>query len=165
MTDPTRSTIDDGRLWRCDPSSGEAELLASVPFFPNGIAFGPEDDGLYVASTCDRRILRFPISASGLGHGEIVIEMDYGYPDGICFDDRGDLVIAAVGRADGPGEVQTWTVDGRLVDRFRPGPSAYYTNVALSRDRQLIITDSDGGRVLVVEDWPRPGLALHPFRD
>ena len=52
VTDPTRRAArDDGRLWRCDVGSGEAELLASVNYYPNGIGFGIDDAALFVAST------------------------------------------------------------------------------------------------------------------
>ena len=50
----------------------------------NGIAFGPEDDAVYVGSSFGRpAILRFPLTPSGLGKPETVVEMESGHPDGL----------------------------------------------------------------------------------
>jgi gluconolactonase len=164
FTDPTRRRRDDGRIWRCDTSARQADLLVSVHWFPNGIAFGPEDDALYVASSGDQRIIRFTLDNGRLSDPEVVIQMARGHPDGFAFDTEGNLVIAAVSHDEAPGEIQTWSLDGRLLDTFNPGDSPIYTNVALSADRELIITDASGGRVLIADNWPTAGLALHPFR-
>ncbi len=166
LTDPTRgrSRRDDGRIWRCDPVSGEAELLCSVPWYPNGIAFGVDDDALFVASTGERRIVRFPLTPFGLGAPEDYVRIAAGLPDGFCFDDQGNLIVAAVGEGGRPGQIQTYGPTGVLVDVLEPGSSSKYTNVALSPAGTLLITDADGGSVLVVDDWPSSGLPLHPFR-
>ena len=165
ITDPTRSQArDDGRIWRCDPDSGEAELLASVRYYPNGIGFGLDDDALYVASTGQSVIIRYPVSGGGLGKPEIFARTGHGMPDGFAFDSSGNLTVAAVGR-EGAGEIQTYDRSGRLIDAFRPSASAKLTNVALSGDGVLIVTDAQAGAVLTIRGWPEPGLALHPFRD
>jgi gluconolactonase len=164
-TDPTRRPErDDGRLWRIDVETGEAELLVSLGWYPNGIGFGLEDDALYVASTGDATIRRFPFAASRLGNPEVFLTMTSGHPDGFAFDVEGNLVIAAPGTGEGPGNVQVWSRDGQPLEVYRPGDSHYYTNVAISQDCRLIVTDSSAGRVLVADGWPHPGLALHPFR-
>src|SRR5919204_5691375 len=96
-TDPTRrDQRNDGRLWRVDPASGEAELLATLDWYPNGIGFALEDDAVYVANTNDACILRFPLSGGRLGRPEIVFHMSRGYPDGFAFDDEQNLVIGAI---------------------------------------------------------------------
>lgn len=168
-TDPTRQpSRDDGRIWRCDVMTGETELLASVNWFPNGIAFGAENDALYVASTFTREIVRCPLVGSGLGKAEPVIRMSKGHPDGFAIDDQGSFIIGAIAVGDEPSEdagVQVWDTNGKQLDDLRPGTGRRYTNVALSGNRQLIVTDSDGGSVLACDDWPTAGLALHPFRE
>jgi gluconolactonase len=164
VTDPTRPVERaDGRIWRCDVTSGEAELLASVAYYPNGIGFGP-DNVLYVASSSQSAILRMSADASGLGKPETFVRMGDGMPDGFAFDRSGNLTVAAVG-AGGAGEVQTYDQSGQLVDVFRPSTSATLTNVALTSDSVLIVTDAEAGTVLAVRGWPESGLPLHPFRD
>ncbi len=165
VTDPTRHRTGDGRIWRVDVDSGRSEILVSVPWFPNGIGFGPESDALYVASTAEQRIVRFPITPDGLGPEETAIQLTTGFPDGFAFDVDGNLVIGAVSLGADAGDIQTWSSAGQLLDTFHPGTHRLYTNVALTPDRKLFVTDSDGGAVLVVEDWPRAGLPLYPFRN
>lgn len=165
VTDPTRRpSRDDGRLWRCHPETAEAELLVSVHWYPNGIGFGLEDDALYVASTQEQQIKRFPLVAGRLGAPEVAIQMTTGHPDGFAFDADGNLIVCAVSWSDAPGEIQTWSPGGKLLDVLRPGPGRRYTNAALSAGRVLAVTDSEGGRVLALDPWPRAGLMLHPFR-
>jgi gluconolactonase len=165
FTDPTRRrpARDDGRIWRCDPETGDAELLLSTGWYPNGIAFGKADDALYVADTGQSRIVRFPMVSGGLGRQEVAVEMIHGMPDGLAFDTEGNLLIAA-GSPGGEGDIQTYDAGGRLVDVFVPAASPAITNLALSADHRLLVTDSDGHRLLLVEGWPTAGLPLHPFR-
>lgn len=165
VTDPTRAPRGaDGRIWRVDPSSGEAELLLSVPWFPNGIGFDV-DDALYLASTWEARIVRFTLDAGRLTEPRTVIEMEYGYPDGFAFDAEGNLLIGAISDTeDKPGEIQVWSPSGTLLDVLRPGAGSKYTNLALSTDHTLIIAASSLGEVLRIDDWPVAGLPLHPFR-
>lgn len=166
VTDPTRRPArNDGRLWRCDTVNGNAELLVSLDWYPNGIGFGLEDDAVYVAHTRDGQIIRFPIEANGsLGRPELFVQMDHGVPDGFAFDIDGNLTVAAVGAEGVSGDIQTFDRDGRLLDVFKADLSRKCTNVAISEDRRLVITDADAGRVLEVGDWPYAGIPLHPFR-
>lgn len=166
VTDPTRAPRSaDGRIWRIDPESGEAELLLSVPWFPNGIGFGPED-ALYLASTWESRIARFALDdGNKLVDEHTVIEMDKGYPDGFAFDNEGNLLIGAISdNDDEPGDIQIYDPSGTLLDVIQPGTGSKYTNLALSSEGLLVIAASSLGQVLAIKDWPSAGLPLHPFR-
>jgi gluconolactonase len=168
VTDPTRDrpARDDGRLWRCDHRTGEAELLMSTPWFPNGIGFGL-DDALYVARSGEQRIVRFSLDNGKLGKEELFVQMPFGRPDGFLFDVDGNLVVCAIASVEPEGtagQIQTYDRNGSLIDTFAPGPLRTYTNIALGPDRILYITDSDGGNVLAVDGWPKAGLPLYPFR-
>lgn len=165
ITDPTRPrSRADGRLWRCDPTSSEAELLCSVPWYPNGIGFGLEDDAVYVASTDEQRIVRFPVEPSGLGEPETYIQMTEHGPDGFAFDSEGNLIIGAVGLGGDPGSVQVWSPEGRLLERYQPGSDVFYTNVAICRDGSLVVTSSGNGEVLITPPNSFGYLPLYPFR-
>lgn len=165
VTDPTRRPArDDGRIWRYDVRSGEAELVVAVGWYPNGIAFADESDCLYVADTGGRRIVRIPLAGATPDRVETVFEMRTGLPDGFAFDSEGNFVIAAVGREEAdPGDVQVWSKDGTLLETLQPGSSRYYTNLALSPDRQLYLCDSTEG-VMLRTAWPTAAMPLHPFR-
>lgn len=166
VTDPTRPHRQDGRLWRCDVADGRAELLVSVPWHPNGIAFGPDDDRLFVASTHDGRIMVFPFRAGGpLGDPQVFCHLPCGRPDGLAFDVEGNLLVAAP--ADSPEEqsfVHVFDPRGRHIEAYAPVVSHRFSNVALGPDRVLIVTDVAHESVLAVDNWPWAGLALHPFR-
>lgn len=163
VTDPSRDAgMRDGRLWRVDPASGEAELLAELDWYPNGIGFPAGDDALYVARTGERRIVRFALDGGGLGRPEDVAALPEGLPDGFAWDADGHLVAAVVG-VEEPGFLAVLDGDGRLLDRVRPGSARLYTNVAIALDGTLYVTDADEGRVLGTR-WPSAGLALHPLR-
>lgn len=164
VTDPTRAPFAaDGRIWRIDPATAEAELLCSVPWFPNGIGFGL-DDRLYLASTYDARIIAFRLDEGKLVDEETVVRMDVGHPDGFTFDTEGNLIVCAINLDGGAGVIQTWSVTGKKLDQFQPGDNGKYTNIALDGAGQLVICDSDGGQLLVVDEWPARGLDLYPFR-
>jgi gluconolactonase len=162
VTDPTRKPFRDGRLWRCDVESGEARLLFSLEWYPNGIGFGLEDDALFVADTSGARIVRYPIVGRRLGEPQVFAALPYGAPDGFAFDVEGNLVLCAINLDGGEGEIQVYDRDGRLRDRHRPGPHSLYTNVALDRSGTGYVTDTDGGTVLEINRLAEPGLPLHP---
>jgi gluconolactonase len=166
LTDPTRPrSRSDGRLWRVDVDAKEAELLTSTSWYPNGIAFGSEDDAVYVADTGGQSIVRMALTPTGLGKPEVAVQMQRGFPDGFAFDRDGNFVIAANSFDDAPGSVQTWDREGTLLDTIEPGPARFYTNLAIGEDGTVIVTDSENGAILIGEDaWPTPGMPLHPWR-
>ncbi len=165
VTDPTRSPhIRDGRVWRIHPETGAAELLLSMPWFCNGIAFGP-DDRLYLASTYDQRIYAAEVRGGTLSEPRVAIQVQGGSPDGIAFDSRGRLVVGAIVLdRSRPGTIQTYSEAGELVDEYSPGEDSHYTNIAFDGLGGLVITSSDEGSVLLAASWGDPGLPLHPFR-
>lgn len=141
VSDPTRvpgvpEYPKAGRLWRVDVESGDTELLTSTSWFPNGLGFGKEDDAVYVASSGEDRIYRLPLTGSGLGKEELVIQLEAGAePDGFAFDVEGHIIIAAdyEGRN---GQVQMWTLEGELVETFQAeGNSSTPTSHSTSRGR------------------------------
>jgi len=166
ITDPTRRrTYDDGRIWRYDPSVGTAEIAYQVNWFPNGIAFGLEEDVMYVASTGDSKIIRLPLRPkAGDEHGEVFAEIDGGHPDGMAFDVDGNLLVGAISHTDDPGTVQVFDPTGRLQERLSVGPNRRYTNLTVSGDGTIVVTDSDGGALKAIDGWSHPGLALYPRR-
>jgi gluconolactonase len=164
-TDPTRPMgSNSGRLWRVHPDTGEAQCLAEMEWYPNGLGFGRDDGVLHVAHTQAAQIVRYPLRDGRLGAGEVAIQMEDGSPDGFTYDADGNLVVCAVRHDDRPGSVQRWSVDGELLDLVRLGDAPLYTNVALDPDGTMYVTDSTDGTVLRVDGLGWVGIPLHPFR-
>lgn len=162
FTDPTRQEQrDDGRIWRADPVSGEAELLTSVAWFPNGLAFGRAGE-LYVTSTFEDRVYVFDPSDMHGAPGACYAELG-AHPDGMAVGADGCLVVATVG---GPGESGALHVvdpDGAVADVIDTGSSRYITNVAITATGRLHTTDADQG-VVMSADFPIGGLPVHPIK-
>lgn len=165
VTDSTRNErFDDGRLWRCDPHTGDCELIRSVAWFPNGIAFGP-DDNLYVASTGQEMIYVLRWRDGRLGQPQQFARLTNGRPDGLAFDVEGNLLVTAVGTEIAPGSVQVIHSSGRVVDVVGIGDSRYITNLAIdNRTNRIVLTDASAGRLLTTHDHPARGLPVYPFR-
>lgn len=164
VTDPTRGIRHDSRIWQVDIASREATLVASTDYYANGIAFGLENDAIYVVSTGTHQIFRYAIEGDHLGAREVAVQLEDGHPDGFAFDVDGNFVIAV--NADDPhsrGRIEVFDREGRRLDRFEPRGGQWFTNVAISADNRLIVTHPDQGAVLEAR-WPTAGLQLHPFR-
>jgi gluconolactonase len=152
-----------GRVWQVNVETGDTEILAQMDWYPNGIGFGLDPDTLIVADSTNGHIVRYALSGRHLGPGDAFIKLDAGHPDGFDFDTDGNLVLAVPSAGD-HGEIQTWSMEGKLLDVFVPGPARLYTNVALNADGVLIVTNSSDGTVIRFDNWPAVGLPLYPFR-
>ena len=107
-------------LYRLDPGSGEIRALATDFDGPNGLAFSPDEQLLYVAESgapgaAEPRqyIRRFQVSSDGssLSGGEIFHKISPGWADGFRVDEHGNLWCGA---ADG---VHVIAPDGVLIGK------------------------------------------------
>ena len=164
VTDPTRKPErDDGRVWKVDVETGQAEVILNCDWYPNGIGFSHEDEWIYVADTRNARIVRIPLEAKGERRVDPIIQMEENHPDGFAFDLDGNIVIASPGSESTAGHIQVWSLAGKLQEIIHLGSSRYYTNLAISEDRRIYVTDANGAQILTAT-WPSAGLPLHPFR-
>jgi gluconolactonase len=166
VTDPTRPRRQDGRIWRIDIESGQSELLVSVPWHPNGIGFGPDDDRLLVASTHSMEMITFPFTpGKPLGEPELFCRLPSGKPDGFAFDVDGNVLIACPAISpDEQSYIHIFDPGGRHLEAYAPLESNRLSNVALGPDGQMVVTDVEHSSVIAVDGWPSAGLPLHPFR-
>jgi len=107
-------------LYRLDPASGLAEAVASDFDGPNGLAFSPDEQLLYVAesgapgaSEPRQFIRRFQVNGDGrsLSGGELFHRITPGWADGFRVDEHGNLWCGA---ADG---VHVIAPDGTLLGK------------------------------------------------
>ena len=112
----------DGRhLWRLDPANGQLIAVARDFQQPNGLAFSPDEQLLYVADTGAthardgrRHIRRFQVGEDGvsLAGGEVFAECREDLYDGFRIDAGGNLWVGA-----GDG-VHCYSPDGTLIGKI-----------------------------------------------
>jgi sugar lactone lactonase YvrE len=111
-------------------------LTREIPS-PNGMAFGP-DGMLYVADTFMNRVVRMSQADSGDLTTPEIYASGLGFPDGIAFDDKGDLFVASAG--------QVWVVLPEEAPGVRPfvtsgtldGPASVAFGFGTGRDRSRL---------------------------
>jgi gluconolactonase len=90
-------------VYRFDPRSGDIRVVADDFDGPNGIAFSPDENRLYVAETGDqtsdhpRQYIRaFDVGSEGsLRGGDIFHKIEPGYCDGMRVDEHGNIWSSA----------------------------------------------------------------------
>jgi gluconolactonase len=148
------ANLGPGRVARTT-LDGRVELLAEVPGFPNGIAFGP-DDRLYVAQSVTQTILVMEARPGAVPAPYCTLPA--GFPDGFCYDAAGRLYAAG-----SLGDVLVvFEPDGRLRETIDMGKGSEPTNCCLG-DGRLYVTLAGAGQ-LVALDMPVEPLALYPAR-
>ncbi len=81
-------------IWRIDPQTGRASMIADDIAGPNGLAFSPDERTLYVVASREtpRKILAFDVSdATRIGNRRTFIDAGSGSPDGFRVDVDGNL--------------------------------------------------------------------------
>jgi gluconolactonase len=144
-----RNMPTDGRVFRIDIESRKASVLARGLCFANGIAFAPDGRHLYVSTTNDGNLWRFPFDGR-LGERELVAnlldpakEPRFRGCDGMKFGRDGNLYVAMVWQ----GDITVVTEAGRILRRI-PTHGDGPTNVCFVGD-QLYVTDQGIGALEV----------------
>lgn len=105
-------------IWSFDLSGGAGSLWCDTAFtFANGLAMRPGEEALYVCETFARRVTRIAITEDGnAGEPAAFVTGLPGYPDGLAFDDAGNLLVSLyepsrILRVDAGGGVATLAED------------------------------------------------------
>ena len=114
------------RVYRVDPSTGEAKIIIEELTRPNGLCFSPNFDKLYVVDTgCTddpahhRNILIYDVvSGSGVTNGRPFCDMSPGNSDGIRCDVDGNLWAASGFGGEGTSGVLIFAPDGTRIGRI-----------------------------------------------
>jgi gluconolactonase len=92
------SELDGCHVYRVDPATGDVRTVATDFTRPNGLAFSPDHEQLYIAETRadPSHVRRFTVTPEdALTGGEIVATSDAGGFDGVRIDTEGRLWVAA----------------------------------------------------------------------
>lgn len=175
FSDPWRSSAANpiGGFYRLFPD-GMLEQIDTGLQFPNGVAISPAGDAVFLAETIPNRILRYVIAPDGTigsrehwadmpsvrlpgGDGEATDDLPTGGPDGMAFDEAGNLYVAYYGG----GRVVTFAPDGSVAGEILV-PGANVTNIAFGGPdrRTAVITDVATASVYTTS-VEMPGLHLY----
>ncbi len=159
FTDPNnyRREDPDGTVYRISFPDQKVTPVANDVAFPNGIAFSPDAKHLYVCESAYERVLKFPVKADGkLGKSEVFVELPGGDPDGIAFDQSGQLYVAHFGGA----AVFLLAPDGSVIRKI-PVPGKRPTNLEFGDAdmRTLYLTEVETNAVYKTH-CETPGLHL-----
>ncbi len=91
----------NGRLLRCDPGSGEVEVLLKEIHYANGVALSPDGSFVLVSETTAYRIRRLWLSGPDKGRDDIFIDNLPGFPDGISLGSDGLFWLTLVNPRNG----------------------------------------------------------------
>ena len=88
------------RVYRHDPSTGTTAVAAGFDK-PNGLAFSPDEDVLYVADNgAPRQLLAFAVEGDRLGDRRVVHRSSPQHPDGVKVDSAGRIYATCAGGID-----------------------------------------------------------------
>lgn len=135
-------------VYRLDPQSGELTRLDAPDLAtPNGLAFAPGEQTLYVAdserghdfddTSLNHRIMAYDVGEDGsLSNARVVTEVTPGFPDGIKVDEQGNIWSSS------ESGIQVFNPEGERLGRINlPENTA---NLAFGRgdDQAVYITSS-----------------------
>lgn len=145
---------------------GRARIVAEGLYFANGITLDADESHLYVAQTMRRNILRYRVAGDGsLRQAEVfgpeILEAR-GFPDGIAFDEAGNLWVTfpleswnALGYLTPDGELRIVLEDPQQKVLCRP------TNICFGgKSRRTAYIGSLDGTTIPFFEAPFPGMRL-----
>jgi sugar lactone lactonase YvrE len=96
----------NGVIWKIPPTGGAATAWSSdpllgpgagltPPFGANGVQFSRDGKALYVANTAFHQIIKIPVKSDGSADTASIFVTGINAPDGIVFDQKGNLWVCA----------------------------------------------------------------------
>jgi gluconolactonase len=112
-------------VYRIDPTSGQATIVADDFERPNGLCFSPDESKLYIVDTgSPQHIRRFDVTDGAAGqarlhNSRLFVDMKPGGSDGIRCDIDGNLWSAAGWGGEGYDGVHIFAPDGALIGKIK----------------------------------------------
>ena len=131
-------------IWVYDLDTGAGQLWYDQPMhFANGLAMRQGDAALYACETFARQVTRIPINVDGsAGAAQAYVGDLPGLPDGIAFDEAGNLIVGCYE----PSRLLRISADATHTDILIEDPTAHVfchpTNIAF--DDKILYTANLG---------------------
>jgi gluconolactonase len=154
-TDERHTTVP-GRISAVDTATGAVEVLTEDVIFPNGVAFGPAGDVVYVSSTSAAQVLRYRWDGSTLSDRQVFASVpETEHPDGLAMDVEGNLYVATAWG----DTIRIFSPEGTEIGMV-PLPKAMPASVCFAGPERstLMVAAARGGRVLAIPSSV-PGVA------
>jgi sugar lactone lactonase YvrE len=154
-----------GRLVVCEPDLANASVLLRDLPYPYGVAVSADGQGLWLTESWAHRLSRFPLSATGLGQGEIIAGNLPGYPARLHQDGRGGFFLGLFARRTHLIEFVLKEDDFRE-EMMRTMPEHYWIAPALAGGADCLEPMQIGGvkALGIQKPWAPPrsyGLLVH----
>lgn len=166
------SEMDRGGIYYGKPNGASAHVIARPVMTPNGIALSPDGQTLYYAETEGARVWAFDVTGAGevrkdgwpSPQGARMLAASpgghYQRFDSMAVDALGNVCVATLIH----GGITMISPDGSLQSHVSL-PDRFTTNLCFGgpEKRTVYVTLSGSGKLIAIDDWPVPGLALnHP---
>ena len=162
--------MDRGGVFYADITGQHTAVIAHPAMTPNGIALSPDEHTLYYAETEGARVWAFDLANPGVARklpwpspqGARMLAASPGGAyqrfDSMAVDGAGNVCVATLLH----GGITVIAPDGSS-HRHVPLPDPYTTNLCFGGPdlRTVYVTLSGSGKLIAIDDWPTPGLALN----
>lgn len=161
--------MDMGAVYYGRPDGSPVNVVARPLLTPNGVGLSPDGSTLYYAETAGARLWAYDITAPGQvrkdawpsPNGARMLAASPGGMlqrfDSLAVDVLGNICVATLMH----GGISVISPDGSLCSHI-PLPDRMTTNLCFGgKDRRTAyVTLSGTGKLIAIDDWPIPGLAL-----
>jgi gluconolactonase len=139
-------------VYRLDPASGAATVVADDFDRPNGLCFSPDERLLYIVDTgAPANIRAFDVEGGRLANGRVFVAMAPGGSDGIRADRDGNIWAAAGWAGPGFDGVHCYSPEGELLGKIHlPEPCSNLCFGGAKKNR-LFMTASQSLYAVYVE--------------
>jgi gluconolactonase len=139
-------------VYRLDPASGEATVVADDFDRPNGLCFSPDERLLYIVDTgAPAHIRVFDVVGERLTNGRVFVDMKPGGSDGIRTDRDSNLWAAAGWGGPGFDGVHCYAPDGTLIGQIHLPESCSNLCFGGLKKNRLFMTASQSLYAVYVE--------------
>lgn len=158
FTDPNSYSEDklDGTIYLIPDDNNTAIPIITGLGFPNGIAFSPDEETLYVSESSLHRVTRFYSDDNKTLKKEVFVELPGGDPDGIAFDIEGNLYVAHFGG----GAIYVINSSGKIIQKIlTPGKKPSNLEFGDTDMKTLYVTECETNCVYKIRT-EIPGMVL-----